>query len=243
MSSFLFKILPIAAVAAAGITATASATLTIDLRVADVDGVPALDPKSFFAGPGSVVRIDLYAIVTAATEEPGLEGFKNAIGSIVSNTGGTLGSILTNEFTGPFGAAGSTVGRRIDLDGDGDLDIGSNATALTNDFIGSRSASMTTGNANGLGTSEFRVYTITVGFEHGMTGPFSINWRKIDLTGLSTEYIWQENGILTNSRGVNGGSVAGIQVGAPVVGIPEPSAIGMILLGALGLVEFRLRGK
>ena len=203
MSSFLRKLLPIAA-AAASVTATASATLSIDLRVAPMNGVPYYT-KSICARPGAIVVIDVYAIVTGATEGPGLEGFQLGIGSIVSGTGGLLMDVLTNEFVGPFGGAGSTVGQRIDLDADGDLDIGSNATVLNSNFIGARSASMVTGNANGLGVSEFKFYTFSIQIAPDATGGLSLNWRKTDLTGLTNEYYWQEDGVTTSSHGVNGG--------------------------------------
>ncbi len=242
MPSLLRKILFIAGAAVGVAIHQASATLTIDLRVVAVDGIPSPNPKVLCPSPGQIVTFDVYAIVTAATEAPGMEGFQIAVGSIVSANGGALGDVLTNELAAPFGASGSTVGRRIDLDGDGDLDIGSNATAASNiDSISARSSAMTTGNADGLGASEFKFYTFTVRLLSGDV--FSINWRKTDFTGLTTEYIWQENGVFTNSRGVNGGSVALVQLGAPILNVltcvPEPSAFGMVLLGAVGIAGLR----
>ena len=248
MPSRILKTLFIAGAAAAIAARQAAATLTIDMRAAAVDGVPAPDPKAFCVIPGSIVAFDVYAIVTGATEAPGLEGFQIAVGSILSPTSlDAHMDVLTNELVSPFAAAGATVGLRTDLDGDGDIDIGTNGTAAaTANDIAARSASMTTGNASGLGPSEFKFYSFTARVGSVGTGSgLGINWRKTDFTGLTTEYVWQENGVLTTSRGVNGGSVALVQVGLPIYTVldciptPEPSAFGMAMAGALGIAGLR----
>ena len=65
----------------------------------------------------------------------------------------------TRQFIGVFGASGATLGTIVDLDADGDLDIGDNATAAAVAAnVSIRSAAMTTGNADGLGASEFNLY-------------------------------------------------------------------------------------
>ncbi len=234
--------------AIAGIAAQqASATLTLDLRAISVNGIPTLNPKSVTVAPNDLVTFQLFAVVTGPTEAAGLEGFQIAVGSILSNTSltGGKGNVETRQFDGVFGAAGATLGTIVDLDADGDLDIGDNATAAAVAAnVSLRSAAMTTGNATGLGASEFDLYQFTFRVTSpGADNQISVNWRKTDFTGLTTEYIWQENGVLTNSRGVNGGTVALVGVGLPVlVAVPEPSAFGMVLLGAMGLVGFRRMG-
>ena len=246
MSSILPKALSVGIAAASFALSCSNATLTIDLRATTVNGVPAANPKSVEVFPGQTVSFDVYAIVTGATEAAGLEGFQIAIGSITSGAGGSpLGDILTNEIVAPFNGAGSTIGTRVDLDADTDVDLGSNNAALDSNFIGVRSAAMTLGNANGLGASEFKFYTFTFQVRAGQNGgSAAVNWRKTDLTGLTTEYIWQENGVLTNSRGVNGGSVPLILNGpsVSVLVVPEPTAFGMVLMGAMGVVGFRRLG-
>ena len=252
MKSGILKTLFIAGAAFAIAAQQASATLMIDLRVVSVDGVPTAHPKCFIGAANSLLSFEVYAVVTGAAGNAGLEGFQIAVGSILSNTSatGARGNVEAPALFGPFSAAGSTVGALADLDGDGDLDIGGNATAsATASFVSARSASMTGGNADGLGASEFKLYTF--GFRLASSGdePLTINWRKTDFTGLTTEYIWLEDGVLTNSRGVNGGSVGQVQVGAPVLSIlecrdvPEPSTAGLGLLGALGMAGFRRVGR
>ena len=253
MPSLIPKTLFIAGAAAAIAARQASATLTIDLRAASVNGVPTVHPKCVVAIINDLVRFDVYTIVTGPTEAPGLEGFQIAVGSILSNTSntGVHGNVETRQFVSPFGAAGATSGLVTDLDGDGDLDVGSNSTtAATADNISARSASMTLGNASGLGASEFKFYSFTLRLtSSGDNTPLTINWRKTDFTGLTTEYVWMENGVLTNTRGGNGGSVAQVQLGSPVLftlacpyDTPEPTASVLVLAGALGLAGLRRIG-
>ena len=127
----------------------AGAICTFDLRVLQVSGGGGSlqNSKTVSVGPGSVVTFGLYANVTGlnATID---ETFQSALATVATFSGqptknirGNLSSVSIdpNFQTGAFFS-----GAVVDLNGDGDLDVGgppTGATSVTGNFINARAAS------------------------------------------------------------------------------------------------------
>jgi hypothetical protein len=254
----------IASLSAAGFFAPAPAhalQLTYDLRVlsSSVSGaVPAANAHSFTATqPDEVLTIGIYAIINGVNAAGHADdGFTNGQGSLISTgdlhgnlRGDTASATQVNNVTN-FNSLTAQSGYAADLDGDGDLDIGTNLQTspttppwfVASSVNGSGTAPIL-GTGNGSGPTEFLIgqttFTLTgtpvigqafnlqfvprVRTDGGVVGnkvhKFTLDGTAFSLVGTSSE-------IQTIAT-----SVAYI--------VPEPSAIGMLLLGTVGLVGFR----
>jgi hypothetical protein len=119
-----------AVAALTGFAGNADAALTIDLRYAD-------GGKLFFPQPGEPFTVEIWATVTgSSTDLPNSYGLSSVNGSIVThgptkvNIAGKKGDIAqykggqrTTAVT-PFAKSGEQPGNELDLDGDGDVDLG-----------------------------------------------------------------------------------------------------------------------
>ncbi|MCY2954489.1 MAG: hypothetical protein NTU53_21370 [Planctomycetota bacterium] len=106
-------------------------TLMIDLRMAD--GSKSIKVTS----PNQQIDLEVWATVTGANEDSKDDGLGNVMGSFKSPNVGT-GSALVNliaEPLAPVNSAPATGGTQADLDGDGDLDIGSNTDGSADGFF------------------------------------------------------------------------------------------------------------
>src|SRR5687768_3076985 len=97
----------------------------IDVRL--VGGGKAANVSSV----GQVIQMEVFATVTGADANGANDGLQMVVGSFLSSnlSGGTALGTLEAAPVAPFDALVSTSGTQADLDGDGDLDIGSNDTA------------------------------------------------------------------------------------------------------------------
>src|SRR5262245_21919593 len=121
---------------------SAQASLTIDLQITSINGKPALDSKVAVGSnmipfrQRNVISIDIIAKVRGANTSTANDGFKTAIGSIVSIGGSIKGSIVPNGdeildaegnpagrvfAVSPFADSGTQNGVHQDLNGDGIL--------------------------------------------------------------------------------------------------------------------------
>lgn len=206
---------------------SAHASLMYDLRVTN-----GLDSKTkYVTANGQVVTMELWAVVKGSG--PGLEGFQYGYGSVLSSTGGNIKGNLSATLVAPFNTGSGQNGTPTDLDGDGDLDLGSNGTVATSPgFFDARAAStITTGNAIANG-QEFKLATLTftvtniANFSDFST--ISLNFRVTGFVGgPEKEALWQEDGAAANSTSTGSLPSVGTVV---LISVPEPSS--MLLLGS-----------
>jgi hypothetical protein len=129
-------------------TPSADAGLNIDFRATGIEGQGVrVNQKTVQAlTAGSVVRFDIFAVVTGTNGTNADDKFISVSGSLRSTNIGTPGNILgdlvrsvIDPNTGQilsagFDGVGFSVGTQQDLDGDGDLDVGSNNDSEDNHF-------------------------------------------------------------------------------------------------------------
>jgi hypothetical protein len=191
---------------AAGLGASqANAALTIDLRVLSVGGgaVGAVGGHTVTnAVPGSFANMQVWAQVTGSNAAKA-QTLQSATGSFLSQPSTLLGNISTLLVNSPWLANSGSAGFQQDLDGDGDLDVGSNNNGDAANFFSARSASLlgpksTTGGGDPI--AGFTAQPIAGGTEYllgvirftvGQAGSTTnVNWRiRNDHTGA----VWAEN--------------------------------------------------
>lgn len=239
MISRKFTLATSAAAVVALAAASQAALLTYDVRaVGGSSGVTVNNAKSVtVSGAGNVVQFELYGVLQATNAAT--SGITAAGGSILSGTGGLLGSIGNGAIPSNFQGPGFTAGAQADLDGDSDLDLGSNTTNSSPNFFIDRSSagtSPTFGISLLLGTFSF-----TVG---GTDGSTTLNFRPALLTtgtaATRNYHNFQIDGVTTAT---NGSDAALVAAAAPVsIGysaVPEPTTLAA--LAGLGAVALRRR--
>ena len=243
---------------------SASAILTFDLRaLTATGGATVVGPKSVIVDPGtgvtSTVTFGLFAVVTGlnATIEETFQSSLSSVASFAQSGGlksirGNLSSVSIdpNFQTGAFFA-----GQVVDLNGDGDLDVGGpalGATSVTGNFINIRSASAT-GALPGVSTDvpgsaagrafQYGTVTFTISGLQALGSDTHLNF--LIPTFVSAVFNAQRASYATDGATKNGGTALAPTVFAGtdiLISVPEPSAFGMVLLGAMGLVGFRRFG-
>jgi hypothetical protein len=234
----IFTAAAMTAAAAAGTgavlsTPSAHAGLMMDLRAVALNGVPMAPTKQVLVGPGDVLTLDLFAVITG-TNGLNDEATQNMHGSLRSS--GTLLGNLSGGRVAPFNAAGSQDGSQQDIDGDTDLDIGAPAGAPSagDGYFIARSDVLTDGVTISPNTEEVRVgtfnWTVT-----GTSGDYFLNFvRRTNASGgnISTAAVWREDGLAKNP------TLSPYTVGAPVV-MPEPAGVAVAAIASLGLLARR----
>ena len=193
-----------------------------------------------------------FEIVARVSGTNGLddEGFSGICGVFRSSTGGLLGD-LTTQRAAPFTGLNSQNGSQVDIDNDGDFDIGyapnSNATATNPAFFWGRSNVLETGGVRvGANTEEFVIGTGTWTSKGGSTGSETfldfIRRRNPGNPGTNTSAYagWQEDGSGTSS--VRNGTSPYTVDGLHIIEVPEPGSAALTTLAALGLLA-RRRGN
>lgn len=229
--------------AAAGLLGVASASqsqaaLVFDIRATGVTGAGTLvDAKTVSdAAVGTVINYQIFAQVSGAAGNTALEGFQAGEGVIQSSGPGTVQANLSFVVDGAFDDAGFSNGVPTNLGGDSDIDIGTNPGAHTTSNIIWRSASMTLGNASGLGTSEFLLGSGTMTVS-AVGDPTVVNFFMAPAGPLNPRPQIQVDGAAF--VGAPASAQTTIAPGINVSAVPEPAALG--LLGLAGLAALRRR--
>jgi hypothetical protein len=249
MTLIAFTIAPVV-----GHIQSATGALHIDIRATGVSGGGTLvSPKQVNnVVPGSVVAFDIFAVVVGTNASTSDDKFISVAGSWRSSSGGIMGNLAADlvptDFKPPgndppilgFDGLGSSVGLQQDLDGDGDLDVGSNNDSHANDFWAARyagapfaisagSLSPTSGGRRiGFGT-----FTVTAG--SGFATVVNFDGRA---ASTAANYI-------QDGQPIQGESMNGL-VPLVIVNPPEPTSLGLVVLGAFSLMHrprrFGMRG-
>jgi len=262
-----------AALAGLGVS-QALATLTVDLRASAVSGGGSIsaDKKTVTGfAVGSTVTMQVWAQVTgsAGNNTPGIaQSLQTVTGSFLSGNGPLLGNLVTAAPPLAFRANSSSVGFSSDLDGDGDLDVGSNNPADNANFFSARSSKLLGPQSNADGsTAGLTANAIAGGTEYFIellrfvVGPAATGSTQVNFRPLNTAVggVWAENTTETSvdngdgttsytyGGGTNGdpSSAAAYHSGLPVnigVGggtVPEPASLGLIGAAGLGLLARR----
>jgi hypothetical protein len=120
-----------------GFAADTRATLTVDLRAVSTSNGIIVNQKDvlFTGGVGDTVTMDVFATLSGMINDEPLDDFIVYLhGSFLSSTNGLAGD-LRAQLTPDFIWLLSSNGLRQDLDGDGDLDVGSNNADLPANFF------------------------------------------------------------------------------------------------------------
>lgn len=266
----MLKTLVLSASVISLIASTASAAITFDLRASAVNnggsfsgGGKAVTVET--AGATSVT-FDVWAQVSSLAPSANPYGVQVIMGSVKSTTvtGPVTGTLAASVPATPFNNQ-NTVGAVAELStvADSVADLGSNSTAANTSFIkfrkdplsggqqvgtvffatgGSPAGSTTNAITNGV---EFLMGTVTLTINSfTSTSQLNMNWVIPPFaTALNRQQIaqWTDGDNAVNN---GSGQFADMFVGSPVIitAVPEPSAFGMVLVGALGLVGFRRLG-
>lgn len=253
------KILTLGMSAAAIAIHSVSASITFDIRAAG--GAPG-GGKILNLFPGAIVQLEVWAQIANATPVNNIFGVQSILGSIVSsNAPGIIGSIDPMVFPSVFNSV-SVAGTSVELSSPTDTlkDLGALSTTATAGYIKGRKDPTIGGETITGGTFFFvtanqplgaTFQPITNGFEFlvGTTtlritdgaGNASLNWK---IPAFTTAALKGQIAAWTDGDNVNNtgsGQFAEMSIGTPIalVVVPEPSAFGMVLLGAMGLVGFR----
>jgi uncharacterized protein (TIGR03382 family) len=250
LSNRISKLLLSGAVVA-GMAGAVNAGLNLDIRATGVSG----GPGTITAGqnghqvegvaPGTVIAFDIFAVVTGTNATATDDRFISVAGSVRSSLGGLLGNLTaqvvpsTRDSDGivisaGFDGLGSSNGTVQDLDGDTDLDVGSNVDSNANDFWAARYAlapnSIPSGSTNPTSGGRkigFGTFTVT-----GLAGQTAVNFDGRGAT-TAANYV-QDNATVQEP------SADGIRPLLIIGGtIPEPATLSLAALSALGLVRRR----
>jgi len=237
-------------------SSSAEATLTIDVRATSGSNSKLVSN----AKAGDTIQLQVVAMLVGA-DATANEGIQSILGSFASvqaagaTTQGNFGANGTGSWnpTAQFNNGGSfQPGRLQDLNGLPGLDLGSTAAssdAAATDYVQARSPSLTAAPTAGTPQTPAEIILGTLTFVvTGGAGNVSLNWYPLVSGGGLTPAagggydanaaIWREDG--ANKRPTTGT----LAVGNPVVvniAIPEPTSIGLLGLGSLGLLARRRR--
>ncbi len=222
--------------------------LTFEMRINPIGNSPGVlispDFKSAQAQPGNVLSIDIYAVVNGANASNTDDGFLLTHGSFLS-AGPATGDFSTSPSNNvaPFNGGVAQSGVLANLDNDPDLELGSLLTIGTPSplpwFIATTSGAPVMGTVGAGGPTAFIIGHTTFTLAAGATGQAQLTYaprNKTDgLAAQKTIHKFTLDGVAFSLLG-NSPEI----VSSPfLVVVPEPSAFGMVLLGAMGLIGYR----
>ncbi len=177
-------------------------SMTVDIRLAG--GGTTAEVTSV----GQVINMQVWATVTGTNSTGTDDGVQDVNGSFVSpNTswGSALGTLQATSIS-PFNASGSNSGASQDLDGDGDLNVGTTGhETVAASYWHARSGSMTTtGGTLVTNGQSFEVATLTFTVTKILPGnTTNITFIPQDTINGITQ-VWSEDGV-TQHVGTTGG--------------------------------------
>jgi len=232
------------------VTITGAGTVTFDLW-AVVTGANGTADETLLSGIGMLIS-NATNPPNAATGalDAGVAG-NNAILSTGTTLKGNFAVLAAKaNLVTPWATAAVTNGGTTrDVNGDGALDIAGSSSSNTGSgyFVINAGSSQTTGPggdflalANGrswrVAQYVFTIASATPGNSTGVN--FAVPLFSSSLTNNSRASFQEDVNVGRNGAATN------LAVAAPVIltAVPEPSAFGMVLIGALGLVGFRRMG-
>ncbi len=226
--------------------------LTFELRANPVGTSPGVVLSPDFrqvlsAGPNSVIALELYAVVNGVDANNTNDAFLLTHGSFLSaGADGSFSTGLGANNVAPFNGGVAQSGVLANLDADPGLELGSLATIGTPAplpwFIATTSGAPVFGTAGAGGTTAFLIGRTTYTLAGDASGQVSLSYlarNKTDgLAAQQTLHRFTLDNVAFSLRG-NSPEIVSSQF---LVTVPEPSAFGMVMLGALGLVGFRRLG-
>ncbi|MDB6172642.1 MAG: hypothetical protein JWL59_1953 [Chthoniobacteraceae bacterium] len=246
----------VVSILAAGLLAgEASASIVLDLRATELNGAPlsGANTSKNISGlkTGDVLTFSLHADVTGASGNTAAEGIQLLYFSLFTSSGGLLGDFANNVSLNPVFSNGAQPGQAHDLDGDGDLDLGSTSASATTaspansfpgtSYVAARSSTVTTTGTPILDGTEFflgiTTFTITSVADSGaISANFYLPTFTVGVSRISA--LWQEDGATKQIGSSKTGVTA---IGTPVLlsSVPEPSAAILLVAGTLGLLTRR----
>ncbi len=176
-----------------------------------------------------IIKLELWATVFGKNTNNTDDALQSLIGSFTSTnvSGGATRGGLTASILGPFNAMASNVGASVDLDGDGDRDIGSKNASLPDGFFAVRSNTLNRAGKGVAGGRSYHIgdlqFTVSELLQTGTVakGATEINFRP---RAASTQGVWMEDGVCLIG---NGGLSAGAPVVVKRVAATSPTSSGM----------------
>jgi hypothetical protein len=195
----------------------AAGSLEIDVRAVSATGTTqVVNGKSIVpGGAGDVVTFDVFVLPGGVNSDPSDDGIVSFSGSYLSpnnvGDGSVRGDLLFQLNPAVFGASGTTNGLQQDLDGDGDLDLGSNDDAAGTGHVFMRAVTAPQpfpGNSIHAGT-----LTLSISQLLQPADRTEVNFRR---RFGSTGALWRADGVVlsSNTAGYNGGNPVVISSGA-----------------------------
>jgi autotransporter-associated beta strand protein len=200
------------------LSATAAAQsfpqMILDLRVAGTGAKVATVTTA-----NATVNLELFALIADPNLNAADTGFNSTQGAWTSSFGGMLGNITTT-ISSPFGGnAASQNATPADIDGDGDLDVGANATGSSGFWIASNGGNgyFTSIGSEVIGGTTYRKFqlgtgTFTASSFNGTTAQLNYIARTGTALVKPHKYFNDSGSTLTS---VNGGD-SRLSVGAPI---------------------------
>ena len=232
-----------------------NAAMNIDIRATGVTNGGTLVNNKTVTGTvaGSVVSFDIFAVIVGTNTSTADDKFISVAGSWRSSNGGLLGDIAADLFrsvtdpetgdvlTPGFDGLGSSVGLQQDLDGDGDLDVGSNTDSNAENFWAARFALAPAG--SGAGSLSPTTGGRRIGFGTFTVDGGGISSTLINFDGRSatTSANYFQDGQTVqqpSSDGLVPLSVSGDGGGGGGT-VPEPATLSLAGLAGLALVRRR----
>jgi Ca2+-binding RTX toxin-like protein len=149
---------------------------------------------------GQVVNLDVWAVIRGADSDAANDALALVMGSFKSSNGGGILGDLSATLDSSITGEGSSNGTRTDLDGDGDLDVGSNDNSQPNEFFIAQPG--TQNPIVGSGAAPARIHVGTVSFtvkSLASSGSTSINFAPRVHSNIAQWY--EDSNFKTNDTG------------------------------------------
>jgi len=245
-------------------SATQAVPLTLDLRINAASQVGDGAKNIQFPTLNQVITLDLYGIIENGDANRTNDGVQSIEGSLASLGGAVRGNFRsdtgapatqTNNVS-PFKFVTAQSGIQSDLDGDGDLDIGSSITtgsfspdpfwrAVSDTGTSPQLGTGTTGDqefllgqilftvTNAAGNSTSLNFTPRLRTDGGVSGP---RLQKFRVDGID----YSVNGVGAGVKNLSTVVTGTLAIGSDVVLLaPEPASLGLLGIGAVALLRRR----